>query len=441
MKKACKQIIGILFLALLPAVLTGCLRTTADDLYSLPQASEEYLELQKQINAVLASGAEYSPPISGPNRQSVQLKDIDGDGTNEAVAFFRTTGDKPLKIHIMKQVGSTYETTNIIDGDGTAIESVRYADMDGDGMSELVVGWKMSATLLHMNIYDVRGGGAAVLAESDYSKLFLSDLTGDGRSEVIALRLSSSDLPGEAILFSLGKDKEVITGTASLSSGLESVKRIIRGRLSDGTPAVLVEGSISGTGVVTDIFYWQTTSIVNVSIRPSSGVSEDTVRTYEIFSTDINSDGIIEVPSPRPFETGSDYYAIDWYSYDRYGNKSMVFSTYHNSKESWYMVLPDDWKNTVVVRREDNYSGERTIVFSYKDESGDAVTDFLKVHTLTGDNKEDRAGIGDRFILLSQGNVIYAAEILTEDVPVSISKNVVVDNFRLIPKEWSTGVY
>lgn len=436
-----KHAFVVVFLVLLTVLLSGCFRTTADELYSLPQASKEYLELQNQINAILSAGAEYSPPIAGPNRQSVQLKDIDSDGVNEAIAFFRTSGDKPLKIYIMKQEGSTFETVSVISGDGSAIESIRYADMNGDGMSELIIGWQMSA-LLHMTVYDIRGGGPAVLAEADYSKLFLCDLTDDGRSDVMVLRLSSAELPGDATLLSMGDNDEMISSSARLSSGLDSVTKVLKGKLNDGTQAAFIEGGIGNTGIVTDVFCWQQGSLVNVSLQPSSGASEGTIRTYKVYSTDINSDGIIEVPAPRVLETGKDksYYAIDWYTFDLNGGTRAVFTTYHDFSDGWYMVLPSDWKDSVTVRREDAVSGERTIVFSYMTGSDAPAVDFLKVYTLSGDNKKDRAAIDERFTLIVHGDVIYAAEILDAGMPITVDKTMVTSSFRLIYNDWSTGI-
>ena len=71
------------------------------DLYSLPQLPEEYTELNSSLNQLLESGAEYAAPVSGSNIQPVQLEDLDGDGEEEALAFFRNSADeKPLKIYI-----------------------------------------------------------------------------------------------------------------------------------------------------------------------------------------------------------------------------------------------------------------------------------------------------------------------------------------------------
>lgn len=66
------------------------------------KSSEAYVNLQAKINQEKGS-AEYIAPLSGENRQTIQLVDVDGDGVQEAVAFFRdTTSENPLKIVIFK---------------------------------------------------------------------------------------------------------------------------------------------------------------------------------------------------------------------------------------------------------------------------------------------------------------------------------------------------
>ncbi len=443
----CKLIISIVALALLLMTVSGCFTITADELYSLPQASEEYVKLQEQINTVLAPGTEYSPPTFGPNRQSVQLKDIDSDGVNEAIAFFRTTGDKPLKIYIMEQTDGTYRTADVIEGDGVEIESIRYADMDGDGVSEFIVGWQASAVLLHMSIYSIRDYQHALLKDSDYAELVVNDMNNDGNMDVVALRLPSSDFPGEAEMFFLMPDGEISNSLAPLSKGIESITSVVKGNLSDGTPAIFVEGGYTGGNVVTDLLTWRYNDLVNVTASKSSGVSEDTLRAYSIYSTDINKDDVVEVPSPRLLESSSDtkYYSIDWSSYDRFGNKSDIFTTYHDFSDGWYLILPDDWEDSITVRRDDTISGERTLIFSYLTETdsvGEEIRsiDFLKIYTLSGDNKDDRARLEGRFKLLEHGEIICAAEILTTEVPLTVNKAIITENFRPLYSDWTTGV-
>ena len=138
----------------------GCGFTfSPDDLYSLPSLPTEYTELNNCINQVINSGAEYAAPISGTNIQPVQMKDLDGDGQQEAVAFFRNSADeKPLKICIFTAVEDTYEQTAVIEGSGTAIYSIEYNDLDGDGRQELIVGWRVSTDAQALTVYSMRTG-------------------------------------------------------------------------------------------------------------------------------------------------------------------------------------------------------------------------------------------------------------------------------------------
>ena len=69
------------------AACTGCMTASVDELYSLPRMSEEYVQLQELIAQRIDAGSAYAAPTGGRNRQSIQLRDLDADGTAEALAF------------------------------------------------------------------------------------------------------------------------------------------------------------------------------------------------------------------------------------------------------------------------------------------------------------------------------------------------------------------
>ena len=96
-----------LALAALCLLLGGCaMNVSTDKLYALPSLPAEYASLEAEINALLSDGAEHAAPISGSNLQSVQMVDLDGDGVEEAVAFFRkATDERPVKIYFFRSNG------------------------------------------------------------------------------------------------------------------------------------------------------------------------------------------------------------------------------------------------------------------------------------------------------------------------------------------------
>ena len=438
------KITAAILAVLMIAGLAGCnLRITADELYRLPRASEEYLILQGQINAILGEGAEFSPPISGPNRQAVQLKDLDGTGENEVIAFFSVPGESTLKIYIFRFIDGDYVIADIIEGVGTAIESIRYVDMDGDGVTEMVIGWQAGAALKHMSIYSIRDFHQVSLAGAEYTEMAVHDLTGDGTDDVVVLRLPTPEIGAVAELFVLMPDGEMIRSEARLSEGIEAITRVLTGTLSDGVPAVFVEseGRVDdyGGGMVTDILVYRDGGLVNVTIRTPSGISEATVRS-RMRSADILDDGRIMVPIPRLLlaQSETSYYAIDWYSFDSRGRSRLGLTTYHNHSDEWYLILPSDWRGRVSVRRESAVTSERTVVFSYIACEDGRFEDFLKIHRLTGDMGRARANLPGRTVLRRVGASTYAFELMAEpnSFGLTFDADLIINNFRLIYSEW-----
>jgi len=443
-----KAISSILFAVLTAALLSGCLRITADELYSLPQVSEEHLRLQAHMNRILNQGAEFSAPRSGPNRQSIQLRDLDGDGVDEVIAFFSIPSDSTLKIYIFHMVDGDYTIAETIEGVGTAFDSVRYVDMDGDGVLEIVVGWQMGDALRHMSIYSIKDFHSVLLAGEEYYGLTVFDLTGDGSGDVITVRLPSQESGAVAEVFILMPDGEIVHAEARLSSGIETITRILSGSLFDGVPAIFVEseGKFESGDLVTDICVFQNGSFTNISMKGPSGISEETIREtvrMRILSSDINNDGIIKVPMPRILKAQSEtaYYAIDWYSFNSIGHSRLALTTYHNNTDEWYLVLPFDWRGKVSVRREDVVAGERTVIFSYIAGEQGPYEDFLKVYRITGDVREERALLPGRVMLLSEGMAVFAFELLVpaNSFGLTFNEALIIENFRLIYSDWLAG--
>ena len=435
-----------LLVLLLMFSLSGCMRVTADELYSLPRVSEEYLRLQSQINVILNQGAEFSPPAGGPNRQAVQLKDLSGNGLNEVLAFFSIPGESKLKIVIFKMIDGDYTVAETVEGVGEAFESVRYADMDGDGVLEIIVGWQMGAALKYFSIYSIKDFHAVLLAREEYSEITVFDLTGDGTADVVALRLPTQDAGATALLYSLMQDGEIVNSEARLSSGIEAISRVQTGKLTDSVSAVFVESegryeAGNHISIVTDIFALQNGIFTNITIK-GSGISEETVRS-RMHSSDIDKDGVIKVPIPRLLKAQSDtpYHVIDWYAFSSKGNVQLALTTYHNTFDEWYLILPFNWRGKVSVRREDIVSGERTVIFSYIAGKDGPYEDFLKVYRLTGELGAERANLPGRILLLSEGSSTYAFELLAppNSYGLLFDETLIKENFRLIYSEWLAG--
>lgn len=454
---------NILVLAGMLLLLCGCAFNGPEDLYAVPRAAEGYAKLQEQIDKVRNTGAEYAGPLFGSNTQPVQLMDLDGNGVQEAVAFFRTTvtdDSPPLKIYIFQQTSEgDYTVRNIIEGDGTAIGNISYVDLDGatdaygNTDKELVVSWRLSDKIYRLMAYSLEGKEAAVILPAvSYTEYALIDMDKDNLQELVLLNLNTVEGICQADYYDYRDGQMVLCSSAPFSNaitGLVSDSKPLNGYLKNGEsaePALFVTSNLT-TGVITDIFSYRENALVNVTLNPATGMSEGTIRlSNNISIQDINGDSFLEVPRPtalpEPASTGSaeNFWSVQWMQYDMSGKSTVISTTYYNGEDGWYLELPSAWIGRIALaRQDDSSSGERGVLFYPYTEGtdGEGPRPFLAIYRLTGPNQTIRAHTGGRFVLYTGDDAIYAAEFFTDSGwDCGVDEEELKALFHLIQPEW-----
>lgn len=447
MAKRILRLAGLLGLLL---GLSGCFSTTVDDLYCPPKMPQDYVQLDARISALREElGAEYASPKTGGNTAPVQLQDLDGDGQAESVVtFFRAgTGELPLKIYVFRRnADDGYDVTHMIEGDGLAIQSVKYVDMDGDGDKEIVVSWRMGARQFILTPYQLTEAGAIQLAEISYNHGYTDcDLDQDNRRELMVFRVDDT-VPDNAWsdYYAYSDGQVTLASSAPLSNNAGGDASIREGSLINNVPAVYIS-SKSGEGTVTDVFVLRDGQLKNITLDTETGVSTQTLRYVDISPTDINRDGILELPEPvavqeyAPTGTASNFWFIRWRQFDTDGYSLVVQTTYHNFSDGWYLSVPDSWIGQVTISRDDSRSsqGERAVVFSrWNGSQRSQPQEFLRIYRLEGENREHRAQLGSRLVLLRSSRLIYAAEFSDIGWDPGLSRDDLGTHFSLSRTEW-----
>lgn len=446
-----KQALRLMLSLGLLLALSGCFSNTVDELYCPPKLPQDYVQLDARINALREElGAEYASPKTGGNTAPVQLQDLDGDGQSESiVTFFRAgSGEQPLKIYVFRRnADNSYDVAYTIQGDGLAIQSVKYVDLDGDGDKEIVVSWRMGARQFLLTPYQLTQAGAIQLAEISYNHGYTDcDLDQDSLRELMVFRVDdSAPDSGWAELYTYGDGQVALTASAPLSDNAGGDASIREGSLKDSIPAVYIS-SKSGDGTVTDVFALRGGELRNITLNERTGVSTQTLRYVEISPADINRDGILELPEPvavkeySPTGTASNFWLIRWRQFNVDGASQVVQTTYHNFSDGWYLAVPDNWVRQVTISRDDSRTnqGERAVVFSRWNGSQDTPPqEFLRVYRLEGENRELRAERGERFVLLRGSRLIYAAEFTDIGWDSGVARETLGSRFALSRIEWS----
>ncbi len=285
--------------------------------------------------------------MSGSNIQPVQMMDLDGDGREEALAFFRQSdGEKPLKIHIFTtDDDNSYRQAAVIEGSGLAIYSVDYSDIDGDGRMEIIVGWRVSMDLQALAVYSLEPDGARELMRTNYVKYAVADLNKDGKRELTVLRANQD---GEGVADCYVSKNGVLTLRSSVLVSMTMAELSQQGKVTVGVlrsndPALFITGVADGARAITDVLALRGGELTNLVLSAITGVSGEVSRFCSVYPMDINGDGVTEVPRTVTLQGEDADHAVsqrvDWISYDASGTASRVLSTYHDVADGWYLQL------------------------------------------------------------------------------------------------------
>lgn len=418
-------------------LLGGCAApSSAESLFTLPQLPIEYTDLSRQINDLFDQGYEYASPSSGRNIQSVQMVDLDGDGDEEAVAFFRNRGndEKPLKIFVFRANDDTYELLCTIESSGTGVDSVFYQDLTGDGRLELVVGWRISSEVQTVAAYEI-GPEPVMLMQSGYVRYSIEELDGDGVPSLLIFRLNDEG-NSVAEFYSWSSEKMSVSFSTNLSGTMAELARgsVVSGRVSGRQAAVFVTGVTEENMAATDIItYREGQGLVNLALNSQTGSSRIVYPYMQLRPQDINNDGVTDVPCPRADEDGQLSGLVDWMDVSGENEDSLVMTTYHHVGGGWYFMVPMDWANSIQVSNAEHGVNEVQTMLLL---NGDPVG---TIYTLTGENRENRALRGNRIVLKRQTGTIYAAELYAAGERYGLTEELLRQNFRLISNQWISG--
>lgn len=471
MREGRRLLLGLIFTAVL---LSGCSFRSGDDLYALPKTSEEYDSLRISIQTLLDSGLEYAPPLSGSNTQQVQAVDLDGDGSSEVVAFFRSATGLQVSIFWQDQEGDYQEMTTIT-GQGSAINSVAYAQLDGESNREIVISWQISSGLYALSAYSVAPGSSVeLLSPRNYSKYSLVDLDEDRQDELVLLHLDASDAGSNRAEYYCWLDGGLSKqGEALLSDDLTVIDHMRISNLSDHVSALYVTGYAADGGEgnsrtqLTDILTLRDGMLVNVTWNESAQSSLSTRRRLFVADQDLNGDKVWDIPIISSLyerlESGevvlSDAVClVTWINFDSNGDRHVLYSTYYNSSDGWYLEIPEQWHNQVALTRRENTIGaatERSIEFYSlsaldpeggsgleENENGRSVLTntrselFLTIYRITGADRVRRARLEGRLELdMDTADTCFCATI-HENGPDNWSLADVKQNLHIITTDW-----
>ncbi len=334
-------------------------------------------------------------PISGKYKSSYILYNIDGKGADEAIILYSVPAmDYVVFAEVFKFSDNEWTHVSKISTDSSDIYEVNFADINGDGFNELLIGWTnqtanndftdvdLTLNLSHsLMIYSYDGEKTDVVATETYSNIFIKDLNNDYTDEVLLFTNNFSNVENltSARILSYNKDYSVKYDQTTKITGMLEIDSISSDRVEkngENYSRVFVDGAVNDMEVVTEIIEIRENNF-DVSLplyADNSSYNPTTLRSGNIYCLDVDGDGIIEIPTLEvmPYseknlkDKSTPLNLVIWSEHNDDGFK-VKYKTLVNTKVGHIAFIPDEFIGSVsVIYDEEN----RNLTFYSVDSEG-----------------------------------------------------------------------
>lgn len=358
----------LIFVFLISSVFSGCsfeLRSI-ESLMRPPHTSMES-ELKSSINKLLGNQISYRTPESGENHSAITIRDINNDGIDEAIVFYVNNNDTSVvRMCVLTKQNDSWLLAGDFSGNGSRINTVEFADLNGDKDEEVMVTWFLfddkSQKVLSVYTSDSENDSLSVSAclSEPYNLMSVANVYSDNRKQLLIAysNMTRDDKKSTLRLIDIDKNDNVnLINETALDERITTLSSM----LSDIEPGTtserfFIDAIIADGQCITQVFKWNVDSEKFVSVFNDTDKPDATLRSSELLCRDIDDDGVIEIPLKKAMSesVNSDTslgYLLVWYKVEK--NELIPCEHYVvNLLENYTLYYPSSWKNKVFVKSE-----------------------------------------------------------------------------------------
>lgn len=388
----------LMLTASLLLLLTGCnfTQTTVESLVKPPVFSQEQQDIYKALVAYEKSGLSLIYPKAGDYRSAYVIENFDDEPSDEALVFYKedSATATTMKINVLDQVDGKWRSCWVTpEIEAVEVEKVSFVKRD-EGFY-IVVGFLLSTNSVNtkeMKIYQYSNGQMNAVFSENCSSYEICDLDNDNQEDLVTIvgntggdsagTAAANERTNTARFYRYRFDRSYDTAFFQLESEVKidsaatEYTNILRGYLEDGTPALYLDG-VRGNKIATEILVLSGDRLKSMVLKDGT-LAEKTYRPSGLYSMDIDSDGVYEIPKDISM-AGSDgqIYLLNWYAYQD-GVLAEKCSTFTDYSYGFSFTLPDSWVMNVSAKK-DPHNREILFYLNQSDNPRDDPKGVLKL--------------------------------------------------------------
>ena len=457
--KNIKKIICIVLICAICISFSSCDLTiqSVEALMRPPKLSGENSLLQDAFESYVKNSKDVimKTPISGDNRSTYLYFDLDNDKVNEAFVFYSDpTVDEFAKVGIFKKNNNKWELVSDIKGLAEEVYAVNFADINGDNKYEIVFGWTSiadnegssgsvfgSSSERTLTVYGYNNSTTNLLITETFSKMYVGDFNADNSDEflLVNIDLANTDNRTSCRILSYNDDYSSKDDIALQLSGMIEVLNIVTDKiLIDDSmhTRVYIDGSITETAVITEVIDIEHESYEISLPLYENNTSEKpvTIRDNRTYSTDIDNDGIIEIPTLETLKGGKritdgieGFSSLNLTVWSELNDEYIIepeFKSLLNTTHGYMYVFPEEWTDEITAVYNNTSALLTFYVLNENETIGAELFSILPFSELKwNDNHSGYSKI------MSVGALIYGYSLTPNSY---VTKEDIINNFMII---------
>lgn len=221
---------------------SGCTPgATVDSLLKPPSLSEEQQQIYLALQDAVGSGITLQYPRAGANLSAFTVVDLDGDGEDEALVFYKKTNlaavENGLRLSVLDQVKGKWMSVCDRPADGTEVERIVVSAMGDETQNQIFVGYSgVDQSDKSLTVYRYGDSQVEQLFTAAYTMFDVADLDGDQAQELLVLGKLTENASSSAAMYRLQDGSIKDNGKLDLRTGFTDFSRCCTARCLTAPP-------------------------------------------------------------------------------------------------------------------------------------------------------------------------------------------------------------
>ena len=418
---------------------SGCTPgATVDSLLKPPSLSKEQQQIYLALQDAVGSGITLQYPRAGANLSAFTVVDLDNDGEDEALVFYKKTSltamENGLRLSVLDQVKGEWMSVCDRPADGTEVERIVISPMGSeDSQNQIFVGYSgVDQSDKSLTVYRYSDSEVQQLFTAAYTMFDVADLDGDQAQELLVLGKLTENTSSSAAMYRLQNGTVKDNGKLDLRTGFTDFSQVQYGRLEDGTTGIYIDGVTGPSSLQTEVLHVQGETLAYV--LADSDVVAKTNRSVGYLSMDLDGDGSVEIPVQEPFPgygaDSSDQVRLTRWLGVSGSQLQEKMRGYFSLNDGCMFLLPQSWYDKVTAVT-DTLTGD--IVFCrYDGEMNDHMTELLRYSVAQDTESQEERDTEGYQLLHTRGKASYYMKAAETDDPLAQPWQNLMVRFRFV---------